>query len=288
MRGRRTPVVTLVALLAAVIIIPRPVFTGASAGASSLDVVLSEIARMGTKAFAADEWSELHNPDAYRSSDHDPVVVGLRLGEETLHRTHLPLVMNPSTIDLVVTARGETGGYPSTYYLDGYVRNHLTTGPPYSVAVEVDVTFYPYEPPLQPSWRAWVPVRHLFTATMPGEINPFRYSLLLGKASARIGQVRVAAATPIDESQGSYHSLTVTGWAYEDPVVTGAVRNESSHFLNDVKVAVVNPDGCRWREASLDTTALAPGQETGFRVDYYPSGCVDGSLRIVGQGAAKP
>jgi len=26
-------------------------------------------------------WPGLYNPDAYRSSDHDPVIVGLRLGE---------------------------------------------------------------------------------------------------------------------------------------------------------------------------------------------------------------
>jgi len=228
----------------------------------------------------------LYSPGAYKAPDHDPVVAGLDLSPE--HRVHLPLVSKSSTIEVVVTARGENIGYPTEYYLEGYVRNNLTTGPPYSVAVEIDVTIYPYEPSHPISSSEWIGVRPLFTATMPGGINPFRYSLILGKASASIGQVRVAAASPIDESQGSYHSLTVTGWKYEDPVVTGVVRNESGQFLDGVQVAVVNPDRCRWREASLDAAALAPGQETGFRVGYYPSGCVDDSLLIVGQGAARP
>jgi predicted extracellular nuclease len=32
----------------------------------------------------------LYNPDAYRSSDHDPAITGLRLGKRT--RVYLPLV----------------------------------------------------------------------------------------------------------------------------------------------------------------------------------------------------
>ena len=34
----------------------------------------------------------LYSPDAYRSSDHDPAIVGLRLGEETRYPAYLPLV----------------------------------------------------------------------------------------------------------------------------------------------------------------------------------------------------
>jgi predicted extracellular nuclease len=34
----------------------------------------------------------LYSADAYRSSDHDPVIVGLELGEETRYWTYLPVV----------------------------------------------------------------------------------------------------------------------------------------------------------------------------------------------------
>jgi predicted extracellular nuclease len=36
----------------------------------------------------------LYSPDAYRSSDHDPVIVGLSLGEVTVQRLYLPLVVD--------------------------------------------------------------------------------------------------------------------------------------------------------------------------------------------------
>jgi predicted extracellular nuclease len=38
--------------------------------------------------------SGLYSPDAYRSSDHDPVIVGLSLGEVTVQRLYLPLVVD--------------------------------------------------------------------------------------------------------------------------------------------------------------------------------------------------
>ena len=43
------------------LIIPRPVHTGAATGAAALHVVISEIAWMGTTASDDDEWIELHN-----------------------------------------------------------------------------------------------------------------------------------------------------------------------------------------------------------------------------------
>ena len=41
----------------------------------------------------AGQVTSLFNGDAYRSSDHDPVIVGLQLEAELLQRGYLPLVM---------------------------------------------------------------------------------------------------------------------------------------------------------------------------------------------------
>ena len=61
MRRRRAPLVTLIAVLVVLLILPRPIHTGPATGASALDVVISEIAWMGTTASDDDEWIELYN-----------------------------------------------------------------------------------------------------------------------------------------------------------------------------------------------------------------------------------
>jgi hypothetical protein len=61
MTHRRAPLVTLIALLVVLLTIPRLAYTGAATGASALDVVISEIAWIGTTASHADEWIELYN-----------------------------------------------------------------------------------------------------------------------------------------------------------------------------------------------------------------------------------
>ena len=43
---------------------------------------------------SAGQVTSLYIEDAYRSSDHDPVIVGLELGEELPYRAYLPLVIS--------------------------------------------------------------------------------------------------------------------------------------------------------------------------------------------------
>ena len=57
----RAPALTLITLLVALLILPWPVYTEATAKASPLDVVISELAWMGTTASHTDEWIELYN-----------------------------------------------------------------------------------------------------------------------------------------------------------------------------------------------------------------------------------
>ena len=47
-----------------------------------------------TEYKSPDQIVDLYNADPYRASDHDPVVVGLRLGEETRQRIYLPIVLS--------------------------------------------------------------------------------------------------------------------------------------------------------------------------------------------------
>ena len=59
---------------------------------------------------------------------------------------YLPLVATaPIPVEIVETGRGVLEGYPSDYYVYGYVRN-LTLTPLYSVTLELEITIYPYDP----------------------------------------------------------------------------------------------------------------------------------------------
>jgi hypothetical protein len=190
-------------------------------------------------------------------------------------------------IEFAVTARGETFGYPTYYYVYGYVRS-LATDPVYSVQLEVDVTFYPYTSPGEPSLSSYtsaIPIFPALEATLPGQINPFSYSLTLGKASAAIGQVRAVAATLTSPSGATYVPLTVVDWHVEDTNVLGVVRNDHDRALHNLRVVVVEPYRCEWREATLVDTTLQPGQETAFQRNLYTTLCFTDNFVIVGQGA---
>ena len=96
---------------------------------------------------------------------------------------YLPVVLrSPIPVEVVETARGAIDGYPSHYFVYGYVRN-LTSAPLYSVTLELEVTMYPYNPDgAQQPYLERVPLSTALPATLPGQINPFSYDLLLGKA----------------------------------------------------------------------------------------------------------
>jgi hypothetical protein len=203
---------------------------------------------------------------------------------------YLPLVsLAPLPVQAEVTARGELIGYPTYYYVYGYV-NSLVSEPLYSVTVDVDVTIYPYEPEgesvLEP-YTQTISVTPALSATLPSQNNPFTYGLLLGKASASIGDVRAASASYTSPDGYRYHSLNITNWEYVDGVISGIARNESSAALSHIRVVVADLEKCRWREATPEESTLAPGQETTFQM-ILPEACFGDQLIIVGQGAAAP
>jgi hypothetical protein len=203
---------------------------------------------------------------------------------------YLPVVTRaPLPIQAEVTARGELIGYPTYYYVHGYVRN-LVSEALYSVTIDVDVTIYPYEPQealvLEP-YTQTISVTPALSATLPGQYNPFTYGLLLGKASASIGDVRAASARYTSPDGYRYQALNITNWEYVDGVVRGTARNDSSTDLHHLRVVIAELEKCRWREADLDTNTLAPGQETNFQMVLSDT-CFGDHLIVVGQGAAAP
>ena len=220
-----------------------------------------------------------------------PSAIALPL--EPLQESHvyLPVAAKPPLpIEFVVTARGESIGYPTHYYVYGYVRS-LVAEPVYAVKLEVDVTFYPYTPPGEPPYPPYtsaISIVPALEATLPGQINPFAYSLLLGKASASLGEVRAVAATLTPPDATEYIPLTIVGWHAENTTLVGTVRNDHSQPLHDARVVVAALGKCRWREATLDDTTLRTGQETAFQCNLYTTYCFADDMTVVGQGVTSP
>jgi hypothetical protein len=203
------------------------------------------------------------------------------------HFFYLPVLLSPRPAEVVVTAKGEDIGYPTYYYVYGEVRN-LMQAPLYSVSVGIEVTIYPYEPlgnsPALP-YTEIVQVTPALTATLPGQSNPFAYGLLLGKASATIGEAHLGSWKFNSENGEGYAPLTVIDWFYQGGSVSGMVRNDASLALHNNRVVVASPDKCAWQEANLDSATLQPGEETSFHLSPYSAACASGDLVIVGQGA---
>jgi hypothetical protein len=201
---------------------------------------------------------------------------------------YLPVAArSPLPIEFVVTTRGETVGYPTHYYVYGYVRS-LIAEQVDSVVIEIDVTIYSYDPESEghvAQYTEAVRVSPALTATLPNQINPFAWDLYLGKASASIGEVRAVDARRTAPGGTIYRTLTVTGRHAEGTTVVGSVRNDQNHVLHDVRVVVVEPYRCAWREATLDDTTLQPGQETAFHLNLYTTYCFTDDMVVLGQGA---
>jgi hypothetical protein len=201
---------------------------------------------------------------------------------------YLPFVARSWTAaELVVTANDSDIGYPSYYWIYGYVRSPIDQ-PLYSVAVDIDVTTTSYWPPDEPpsTGTGAIRVSPALSATLPGQVNPFSYVLTLGKASASIGEARAAAGTAIEPEGESYHPLTIVDWSHADATLSGIVRNDSGRTLRKARVVVAELAKCSWREAELATTTLQPGQETTFQRTFFYEFCLGDDLTIVGQGAA--
>lgn len=200
--------------------------------------------------------------------------------------SYIPFIKVSPMVEAITTAQGEWIGYPTDYYLYGYVRN-LTTKPLYSTIVDIEVTIWPYGDPPPPPYTEIVHVTPALTATLPGQVNPFSYNLLLGKASASVGPVKGASARPWMGGD-IYYPLTITGTAYQDNIYSGTIQNDHYQPLHHLRVVAAEPSKCGWREAVIGDEILLPGQDTSFTISNYSSGCISDNLIVVGQGAIQP
>jgi hypothetical protein len=189
-------------------------------------------------------------------------------------------------VRVVETDRGYNSYCYGCYnWLYGYVEN-IIAAPVYSVTVGVVVTVLPYCEP-QIGYDDCTPydivesVTPAFPVTLPGQINPFYYYGLVAKSEYRPQRIFVRSARLAGRQPAA--SLTVVEWALGEASISGQVRNDSAFTLEQARVVVVS-DECRWREASLDTVTLLPGESTAFRID--PLSCVSTNLAVVGQGWA--
>lgn len=210
-------------------------------------------------------------------------------GDTSAH--YLPLVQyfpgapNPASIEVVKTAQGEIEGYPTVYYLYGYVRN-LTTEPFYAVAVAIQVTICPYGDPPPDCYTDIVQVTPALTATLPVQPNPFSYRMYLGKASGSINGIVGVSASPWMWDSYDY-PVNVLEYSYnQEAKIIGTARNDSGYPLHTARIVGFEAQHCGWREAELETTDLAPGQVITFTITTFSASCgVDDRLIVSGQGA---
>jgi hypothetical protein len=193
---------------------------------------------------------------------------------------YLPLIQKPSVAKVVVTDKGTSIGYPTLYWAFGYVEN-LSAANNLSITVGIDVTYHPYcePPPPCDSYTVTEPVYLAFDTTTPGQINPFKYSLILGKAWAELGEVQIHSILPAAQD---VYPVKILNWTRDEGLISGIAQNDTNHTLDPVRV-IVGADQCGWREATLDTAALQPEQETSFNIDYPY--CEIDELYVIGQGS---
>jgi hypothetical protein len=202
------------------------------------------------------------------------------------HVRYFPLVLHDILdLDLVVTAAGETGGYPSLTYVYGYLRSRGDQ-PLRDVELELVETWYPYDPDGHPQpYTTTVRIRTALTATLPGQINPFAHSWLLGKTSVSFGPVSLADGRLPRDDEAPIVALEAGEWTHDgERTLTGTVRNPSAHAVRGARVVVTTLGACEWHYTTLEKTRLRPGEETAYTAESFGRGCLDEGVVVVGQG----
>jgi hypothetical protein len=212
---------------------------------------------------------------------------------ETLeeHDLYFPLVEHlPIHMNAVITFNGHFFGLPSNSILNGYVMSQ-DPDPVYSVILEVEGTHYPfceYPEPCDP-YPVKIPLEPALTATLPGQVNPFKIWSLCYKDCTVYHSVRVLSASRDEPDGGGYFPLTVVRWEYADGTLSGTIRNDNRRTLHNMRLvaAELKLAGCGWKEAEIEDSTLEPGRRSTFQLQFSES-CLGDNLVIVGQGAGWP
>jgi len=213
------------------------------------------------------------------------------------HTLYLPLVFSPPPlVDVVELGTADWMGYPGEVCIFGYVTSNSPTAV-YSVTLAVDVTVYPYcYEDYCPPYSETVFTEPVLEATVPEQLNPFSYCLMYAKTYYSFVGVRLAHASTTPQGDRIIYPLTVTDYLKEgtkwETTVTGTVRNDSGHRLNEARVVGI-AGLCNAKEAVLDTRTLEPGDETYFIFHSFyckPSSFIEPieMLEISAQGVAAP
>lgn len=211
-------------------------------------------------------------------------------------RHYLPQVSQPSLFEVVITDANYSCDdthydpdclYPSYYYVRGYVRN-TTDLPLYDIKLMVEETWV-WGNEETKKLTTFSPV---FPATLPGQRNPFDYTIVAGKmGTPSLGALSSAGGALAAPDDLTYAPLTSVWWARNTRGETiGVVRNDSGRALTGLRLALIYRDNalngaCRLETASLGGT-LAPGASASFNAGY--SACRQGASVVVGQGAVAP
>jgi hypothetical protein len=205
------------------------------------------------------------------------------------HLRYFPLITHDILpLDLVITARGATWGYPSHVYVYGYLHNR-SDQTFRDTKIELVETWYPYDPVGDPEpYTTTIRMRGALTATLPGQINPFAHSVLVGKSSVFFSQVSLVDGRPQREDEAPIVALEAGEWTHDGEwTLTGTVRNTSAHTVRGVRVVVTTLGACEWHRASPEKTRLVPGEETAYTAGWFGSGCTDEEVVVLGQGVVE-
>jgi hypothetical protein len=199
-------------------------------------------------------------------------------------KVYLPFVTNDAPLPngLHITRYDVLGWYAEAHdYVYGHIENR-TNAPLYSVALEMDVhnsNCFQTDPCEETDFTERV--TPAFAATIPNQFNPFRTRTYWQyKTSYSFGALRVIDARRNPSDGRDYEALTIVR-VETNYTIEGMARNDSDRVLHDARVVVYVPDECPWQEATLDSTTLAPGQETSFSLESY---CRPFNIAAVGQG----
>ena len=211
---------------------------------------------------------------------------------------YLPFVSHESPFKAVLLGEAaDTFEANYNHTAIGYVINRTAT-PVYSVTLLLTFTrYFSLGPPQLTTDTITVTLSPFFSATLPGQVNPFSFytfnSNHMWITFDDVSVINQAEPTPNDPT---YVTLDASQWitgqsSFEDhPIMTGTLRNTSQVPVHDASVVIMYLSTnvfnrvCAWRQAALLTTTLQPGEAT----TYYAYNCGSSTPLPVAQGLVSP
>ena len=173
---------------------------------------------------------------------------------------YMPIITQELPMQVVITGRDFVFDIPPYSYVNGYILN-TSEEPLYEASLLVTL----YDSSAATETRV---IRPFFTATLPGQPNPFGYTAFgTSEHAIYIGAVTLNTARYRLPDDPTYAALEITNYITETNQITGTVKNSSDKSVKDARVVIFYEDGkCEPVDASLITTTLKPGESTQFNL----------------------